>query len=81
MGIKTRLGKGGRLVIPARFRAALSLQPGDPVLLELETGEVRLIPLKQAITAAQQQVRRYVSADTSLVEALLQDRRAEAARE
>ncbi len=81
MGVKTRLGKGGRLVIPARFRAALALQPGDPVLLELEAGGVRLIPLRQAITAAQQQVRRYVSADTSLVEALLQDRRAEAARE
>lgn len=81
MGIKTRLGKGGRLVIPARFRTALALQSGDPVLLKLKDGELRLIPLKQAITTAQHQVRRYVPAGTSLVEALLRDRRAEAERE
>lgn len=75
------MGKGARVVIPAAFRNVLALRPGDPVLLQIEQDTLRLIPLRQAIAAAQRCVRRYVQADTSLVDTLLQERRREAQRE
>ncbi len=81
MEMKTRLDKGGRLVIPAEFRRVLGLRTGDEVILRLKDGEVRLIPLREAITLAQKKVREYVPEDVSLVDALIRDRREEAAGE
>jgi AbrB family looped-hinge helix DNA binding protein len=79
--IKTRVGKGGRLVIPAKLRHALGVHVGDEVILQLENGQLRLIPLLQAIALAQAKVRQYVPAGTSLVDTLIQERRTEAERE
>jgi AbrB family looped-hinge helix DNA binding protein len=36
--MKTTIREGGRLVIPAAYRKALGLKPGDEVLLVLEEG-------------------------------------------
>jgi AbrB family looped-hinge helix DNA binding protein len=80
-GVVTRIGKGARVVIPASLRKALSLCPGDPVVLRIEEATLRLIPLRQAIAEAQRRVRQYIPADTALVETLLQERRKEAQRE
>jgi AbrB family looped-hinge helix DNA binding protein len=79
--IKTKIGVGGRVVVPAKFRKALDLKPGDDVILVLEDGEVRLTTVKQAIRRAQQIVRRYVPEDRDLVSELIKERREEAARE
>ncbi len=79
--IKTKLGEGGRVVIPAKYRKALNLKPGDDVILVLEDGEVRITTVKQAIRRAQQIVRRYVPEDRDLVSELIKERREEAARE
>ena len=81
MEAKTHIGEGGRMVVPAGFRKALDLQVGDEVILQLEDGQIRLIPLRHAITLAQRKVRQYVPEGTSLVDALIQDRRAEAERD
>lgn len=81
METKTQLDKSGRILVPAKLRRSLDLQPGDEIVLRLEDGEIRLIPLRQAVNLAQEAVRRYVPADTSLVDALIQARREEAARE
>ena len=81
MEVKTRMGKGGRLVIPAAFRKALHLRTGHEVILYLEDSQIRLIPLGQAIALAQQKVRQYVPEGTSLVDALIRERREEAERE
>ncbi len=78
--VKTRVGAGGRIVIPAEYRKALGLKPGDEVVLVLEDGEVRLLTPKQTIQRAQALVRRYVPEGRALVEELLQERREEAAR-
>ena len=78
--IKSRLGKGGRLVIPAEYRKTLGIKPGDEVILVLEDGEVRLFTLQRAIQRAQALVRRYVHKERSLAEELLRERREEAAR-
>ena len=75
-----RLGEGGRVVIPAGYRKALGLEPGDEVVMALEDGEVRLMTPKRAVERAQALVRRYIPQDRSLSEDLLRDRREETAR-
>lgn len=79
--IKTKIGEGGRVVVPAKYRKALDLKPGDDVILVLGDGEVRITTVKQAIRRAQQIVRRYVPEDRDLVSELIKERREEAARE
>ena len=79
--IKTKIGKGGRIVVPAKYRKALDLKPGDDVILFLEDQQVRITTVKQAIRRAQQIVRQYVPEDRDLVSELIKERREEAARE
>lgn len=79
--VKTKLGKGGRLVIPAEYRKTLGLKPGDDVILVLDEGGVRLLTLRQAILRAQALVRQYIPEGRSLADELIQERREEAARE
>jgi len=77
--MKTKVREGGRLVIPAAYRKALGLKPGDEVLLMLEDGEIRVVSTRQAIARAQTLVRRYVPKGRNLSEELIQERREEAA--
>ncbi len=78
--IKTKIGEGGRVVIPARYRKSLGLKSGDDVILVLEEGEVRVMTPRRAIQRAQKLVRRYVPKGRRLVEDLLRERREETAR-
>ncbi|MBL7163151.1 MAG: AbrB/MazE/SpoVT family DNA-binding domain-containing protein [Anaerolineales bacterium] len=78
MEIRTFIGKGGRLVIPAKMRKALDISPGDEVILRIDDGQIRMIPLSKAIELAQQHVRQYIPERTSLVDELIQKRREEA---
>ncbi|MBI2917749.1 MAG: AbrB/MazE/SpoVT family DNA-binding domain-containing protein [Chloroflexi bacterium] len=80
MSEKTKLGPGGRIVIPADYRKALGLKPGDDLILILDEGELRLMTLRRAIERAQAIVRRYVPEGRLLSEELLEERREEAAR-
>ena len=75
------MGRSGRIVVPAKFRRALGIRPGDEIVLRLENGSIRMIPLRQAVNLAQKTVRQYVPEGTSLVDALIQARREEAGRE
>lgn len=75
--IKTHLNAGGRLVIPAAYRKALGLKPGDDVVLVLEEHEVRLVAPRQALKHAQTLVRQFVSKGRTLADELIQDRRQE----
>ena len=79
--VRKILGKDGRLVIPAEYRKALDMRPGDDVVLILEDGEVRLLTLRRAIQRSQEIVRRYVPVRRSLSDELIQERRKEAASE
>ncbi len=45
--IRVKLADGGRIAIPAEYRAAMDLRAGDELLLRLEAGEVRIIPLRR----------------------------------
>jgi len=79
--MKARLSEGGRLVIPAEFRRALGVRPGDEVILRLEEGELRVLTLERAIRRAQELVAHYVPKGVSLAAELLEERRMEAAAE
>jgi bifunctional DNA-binding transcriptional regulator/antitoxin component of YhaV-PrlF toxin-antitoxin module len=81
MEILTQMGKGGRITLPARMRKALQLDTGDAIVLRLEEHVVQVIPLRQAVWLAQEKVKQYVPAGTSLVEELIRARRQEAANE
>lgn len=78
--MKVTIGEGGRLVIPAAYRKALELKPGDEVLLSLENGEIRIVSSRQAVARAQTLLRHYIPKGRSLSEELIKERREEAAR-
>ncbi len=79
--VRTQVGEGGRIVIPAALRTALGLNIGDDVLLRLEAGELHLMTPSQAIRRAQELVRQFVPEGRSLSSELLAERRLEAERE
>ena len=71
----------GRIVIPAAFRQALNLHVGDDVIVELEGGSLRLRTRRERIRRAQRNLYEQVKRGPSLVDELIAERRAEAARE
>jgi AbrB family looped-hinge helix DNA binding protein len=77
METKTQIGKSGRIIVPAKLRKELDIRPGDEIVMRLEEGQIRLIPLRQAVKQAQKIVREYVPQSTSLVDDLIRERRHE----
>lgn len=75
--VKTKLGEGGRIVIPAEYRQALGLQVGDEVILRLEDGALRIFTPRQAIKYAQELLRPYLPEGRSLSDELIAERRLE----
>ena len=77
----TKVDSNGRVFIPAEYRRELGLKPGDRVVVQMDQGELRIFSQIEGIRRAQEIVARYVSPDRSLVDELIAERRAEAARE
>jgi AbrB family looped-hinge helix DNA binding protein len=77
----TRVSEGGRVVIPAEYRKALGLNPGDEVVLFLEEGGIRILTPREAARRAQAVVRSYIPAGRRLADELIAERRQEARRE
>ena len=75
--IKTKLGNGGRIVIPARYREKMGARVGDELVLVLEGPTVRVLTPREAVRRAQSLVRRYARPEKSLSEDLLEERRQE----
>ena len=78
---RVTIGPGGRMVIPAELRKSLGVRTGDQVVVDLKDGDLRVRSLDAVIQRAQARVRQYVPDHVSLVDELIADRRAEAARE
>ena len=78
---RTRMTEGGRIVIPAPYRKALDIKPGDELIVQLDEGELRVYSRAEALKRLQDQVTRAVPEGVSLVEELLRERKKEAARE
>ena len=74
------LGRQGRLVIPAGIRAALGLEPGDRLYLHAH-GTTLMLQRRADAVAELRELARDVPTTRSLVEELLEERRAAAASE
>jgi AbrB family looped-hinge helix DNA binding protein len=70
-----RVNENGRVVIPAPFRRALGISAGDEVVLRVEDNELRITTMRHRIERAKRLVRRHVKPGTSLVDALIAERR------
>jgi antitoxin component of MazEF toxin-antitoxin module len=77
----TKIRRSGHIELPAAFLEVLGVGEGDEVQLALDEGMVRVLNRETALRDLQRQVRRYVPEGVSLVDELLADRRAEAAKE
>ena len=77
----TKVGEGGRVVIPAEIRRLLGVKEGDRILLLVEDGELHVITVSQGIKRAQELARPYTRPGVSMVDELIAERRAEVARE
>ncbi len=73
--------KGGRVEIPPTFLQAMDVGEGDQVQLVSEGDAVRILSRGAALRELQDEVRRYVPEGASLVDELLAERRAEAAKD
>ncbi len=78
---KTKLGQGGRIVIPTEYRRKLGLEAGDEILMRLDEEGLRLYTPAQAVARAQALVRRHIPEARDLADELISERRAEAERE
>ena len=73
-----RLGKQGRLVVPAPLREALGLEAGDELVARAEEGRLIFEPRAAVVERLRS---RFRGVEGSLVDELLAERREEAARE
>jgi AbrB family looped-hinge helix DNA binding protein len=78
---RTRIGAGGRIVIPQEMREALDVKEGDDVLLEVDESGLHVRSVRRAVLHAQQVVARYVKPGRSLSAELIEERRKDAQRE
>lgn len=79
--VRLKVNENGRLVIPAEFRRALGIRPGDEIILTWKDDEIRITTMKKRIERAQRHVRQYVKPGVSLVDELIAERREAAQRE
>jgi AbrB family looped-hinge helix DNA binding protein len=77
---RVRVNEQGRIVIPAAMRAALGIQPGDTIVLEVADGELRL-RTQQKVLRDLQVARPPTPQGKSIVDEFIRERRAEALRE
>lgn len=76
------VGDRGRVVLPAAVRTALGLEAGTRMLLSTEAdGSLRLRPYRTIAEESRGLLAHLAPTDASLVDELIAERRAEAARE
>lgn len=78
---RIRLSGGRRVVLPLSACEELDVDIGDTILLNIHDGNVRLQSFNKMMDQYRQHLRESVKPDRSLVDELIAERRAEAARE
>jgi bifunctional DNA-binding transcriptional regulator/antitoxin component of YhaV-PrlF toxin-antitoxin module len=76
-----RIDEVGRVLLPAKVRKELGVEPGMDLLLTCSDGVVRLETRAQALARARRLARRLAPEGTSVVDEFLAERRQEARRE
>jgi bifunctional DNA-binding transcriptional regulator/antitoxin component of YhaV-PrlF toxin-antitoxin module len=78
---KARMSEKGRLVIPAKMRAALGMNVGCMLDLRVVDGELRIATTRSRLRRAQERIRRIVPPGVSLADELSAERREAAKHE
>jgi AbrB family looped-hinge helix DNA binding protein len=73
-GLITTVSTKGQLVIPAKMRDALGIEPGDRVALTLEDGAILLRPVTERLV---EETRGMFAGGPSMADELQRERRAE----
>lgn len=82
MGTLTaKMDKGGRVMLPQRFRLELGLTEGSELIVRVVDGEIRLTPPEAAWDKARAICMALNTSGESVVDELSRERREEAARE
>ncbi len=76
-----RVDAQGRLLVPKELRDAVDMRPNEKVTLLVEDGEIRIVTVEAATQRIREIAARYPTPGRSLVDELIAERRAEAARE
>jgi len=82
--IRTKIGEGGRVIIPSVFRQQLHLNIGDEVILHIKDEEIYMTTPLQALRKLQARVKGYMDTTDkpiSLADELIAMRRAETEEE
>ena len=79
--VRTAIGPGGRVVIPAAYRKALEVKEGDYIVMQMDGEELRVVNDEKEFERAREVLAQYVPEGVSLVDELIADRRREAAAE
>lgn len=75
------IGEGGRIVLPASLRARLGLKPGAKAILTADENGLHIESQAAMIKRIQARVKELDKGSGSMVDELIAERRAEAARE
>jgi AbrB family looped-hinge helix DNA binding protein len=78
---RAKVDASGRIVIPAESRLRKQVKEGDVLVVEEDDNSIRIKTLDDAIRDAQAYFRTVIPSDVDLVDELIAERRAEAARE
>ena len=79
--IQSKIGAGGRVIIPAPLREALNLSIGDDIFLHLEDGEIHITTPQQALRKIRERLTQSEHKNHSLVDELIAERRKENSHE
>ena len=77
----TRMGENGRIVIPATYRKAMRLKPGETLSVRMDEDGLHIQSRRQALEQARSTIRRSIPKSLNLVDELIAMRREEAKRE
>ena len=64
--VKTKIGEGGRIVIPAKIREAIGAKIGENVTLSVKNNSLQITTSKEALRRLQALVRKHVPEGVSL---------------
>ena len=81
MRVSVTMGPQGRIVVPVEVRRALGLEQGDRLVVRVEDGRLVLETPAAILARIQQEFAEAVPPGTSMVDDLIEERRAEAQRE
>jgi bifunctional DNA-binding transcriptional regulator/antitoxin component of YhaV-PrlF toxin-antitoxin module len=82
MGVQVKVAPDGSMTLPHDVRAALGLEGGGELTLDVDDYDVRLSTVRQRVRKAQALYRKYSEGKpTSTVDDFIRDKREEAAQE